>query len=124
MPNLGEVRVEGVTGQGDGLALTMQVAEVKKPLASVRKMCKAGNRVVFEDGDDDSYGGYVENKASGRRVPITKLDGTYQVHMWTRVAANNGESTGEDVAAFEGDEEEPVIEGANSAPSSGFTRHA
>ena len=46
IPNEGEVTVEGVTENGEELSMTMQVARVKKPLASVRKMCRAGNRVV------------------------------------------------------------------------------
>ena len=49
LPNLGEVRIDGMTGEGQELNLTMQLAGVKKPLASVRKMCKAGNRVVFDE---------------------------------------------------------------------------
>ena len=46
LPNLGEVTLSGKTADGLGLNMTMQVAGVKKTLASVRKMCEAGNRVV------------------------------------------------------------------------------
>ena len=60
IPNLGEVPVSGVTNENKSLSLTFQVAGVKKPLGSVRKMCAAGNRVVFED-ISETQGGYVEN---------------------------------------------------------------
>ena len=81
LPNLGEVRLEGRTGDGAPLDLTMQVAGVRKTLASVRKMCEAGNRVVFEDARDNQ-GGYVEHIESGVRIPILKDGGTYQVAFW------------------------------------------
>ena len=71
IPNLGQARVQGLTQDGSDMSLTMQVAGVKKPLASVRKMTKAGNRVVFEE-ISETCGGYVENKESGVKVPISK----------------------------------------------------
>ena len=80
LPNLGEVKVQGETNSGGNLELTMQVAGVKKPLASVRKMCQAGNRVVFDDAGD-----YVENKQTGIKIPITQEDGTYQVSLWVEL---------------------------------------
>jgi len=81
IPNLGEVRVAGITEEDTHLNLTFQVAGVKKPLGSVRKMCAAGNRVVFED-ISEVEGGYVENKATGARIPIKKEGGTYGVSIW------------------------------------------
>ena len=81
IPNLGEVRVEGVTHDNNHLNLTMQVAGVKKPLGSVHKMCAAGNRVVFEDLSE-VVGGYVENKSTGARIPIYKEGGTYGATVW------------------------------------------
>jgi len=83
LPNLGETEVTGVTENGRNMSLTMQVAGVKKPLASVRKMCSAGNRVVFEDEEDESIGGYVYNKSTGETIPIKKEGGTYEVKMWS-----------------------------------------
>ena len=70
--------MEGVTAGNDHLNMTFQVAPVKKALGSVRKMCEAGNRVVFEDFSD-WQGGYVENKRTGARIPISKEGGTYEV---------------------------------------------
>ena len=55
----------------------MQIAEVKKTLGSVRRICEAGNRVVF-----DEDGSYVENKSSGERTALTKEKGSYVLTLW------------------------------------------
>jgi hypothetical protein len=81
IPNLGEIPVSGFTDENKRLSLTFQVAGVKKPLGSVRKMCSAGNRVVFED-ISETQGGYVENRTTGDRIPINKEGGTYGVTIW------------------------------------------
>ena len=125
LPNLGEVKFEGVTDENSHLCLTMQVAGVKKPLGSVRKMCEAGNRVVFED-ISEVHGGYVENKNSGARIPIYKEGGTYGVSVW-RLRKNDESSvlaSNMFAALSDGEDEEvDVLPGANSSSSSGFHRH-
>ena len=129
IPNLGEVRVDGVTNGNEHLNLTFQVAGVKKPLGSVRKMCAAGNRVVFED-ISETHGGYVENRTTGARIPINKEGGTYGVAIWrlrkTDGATSNGVGKESYFAALSEDEEDedvPEAEyGANS--SSSFRRPA
>ena len=98
----------------------MQVAGVNKPLASVRKMCSAGNRVVFEDQGDTTVGGYVQNIASGTRVPITKEGGTYQVSLWTQSAKQAGNPSY--FAALSEEDSEPADSG--TASSSTFPRPA
>ena len=44
------------------LPMTFQVAKVRGPLGSVRRICEAGNRVVF---DDEGEGSYIESKKTG-----------------------------------------------------------
>jgi len=118
LPNEGEVNVSGRTREGHALGLTMQVAGVKKPLASVRKMCQAGNRVVFEEAGGE-VGGYVENKATGARIPINKSDGTYSVSVFRPVDRWGGSRP--DVAsagwfdAISDDEEDPQVPSTSSA---------
>ena len=122
LPNLGEVRMMGTTAEGQELNLTMQAAGIKKPLASVRKMCRAGNRVVFEELSE-SQGGYVENKQSGARIPIVKQDGTYRVSVWRLRKRDSGNM----FSALEGDLDDlsdEEVEGANSSSSTGFQGHA
>ena len=58
----------------------MQVAQVNKVLASVGKMCGAGNRVVF----DDEEGSYIEDKQSGEITPLHKRNGVYVMDMRIR----------------------------------------
>ena len=86
IPNEGEIDLEGYTEDGKPLGLTLQVAEVSKPLAAVRKMCAAGNRVTFDDDpNDELYGGYIENKQTGSRTQIHKRGGTYGLTLWVLV---------------------------------------
>jgi hypothetical protein len=81
LPNLGEIQVVGQTTDGQAMNMVMQVAGVKKPLASVRKICSAGCRVVFEETGED-VGGYVEHKVTGARANFNKEGGTYQMSVW------------------------------------------
>jgi len=118
---------EGITDENRHLNLTMQVAGVKKPLGSVRKMCEAGNRVVFED-ISELQGGYVENKLSGTRIPILKEGGTYGVSVW-RLRKDDVSSVLQNnmFAALSDDEEEndvPAEQQGASSSSSGFHRPA
>ena len=57
--------------------MDIQIADVKKALGSVRRMCEAGNKVVF---DDD--GSYIENKGTGERVALVKERGSYVLSLW------------------------------------------
>ena len=62
-----EENICGYTAEGTKLGIDVQIAEVKKTLGSVRRICEAGNRVVF-----DEDGSYVENKSSGEKTALTK----------------------------------------------------
>ena len=122
LPNKGEVDLEGFTTEGAVIDLTTQVADVTKPLASVRKMCNAGNRVVFEEnGDNDKCGGYVENIATGRRIPIAKNGGTYSVSLGRDTAKVNGQLCSVGALAAMGDEGEGPREGEGTSRSSTAT---
>eukprot|EP00969_Alexandrium_andersonii_P000119 5376-Alexandrium_andersonii.AAC.2 len=57
--------------------MEVQIADVKKPLASVRRICQAGNRVVF-----DEQGSYIEHKHTGMRTRIDQDDQGYAVALW------------------------------------------
>ena len=52
--NVGQKVIKGITDEGMPLGMTWQIAEVKKPLASIGRMCDAGNVAVFTKS-----GGYV-----------------------------------------------------------------
>ena len=72
IPNKGEKDVPMVTEEGDEASMTFQIADVHKALGSVRRICEAGNRVVF-----DEEGSYIENKATGKRTKMEKKGGVY-----------------------------------------------
>ena len=57
----------------------MVVVDVTKVLASVRRMCECGNKVVF-----DSEGSYVLNKQTGSKTPIELRRGAYVIDMWVK----------------------------------------
>ena len=56
IPNEGEKKLVGFNSTGIKTGMTMQVAKIKKVLASVSKITEAGNRVVFE-----GQGGHIEH---------------------------------------------------------------
>jgi hypothetical protein len=95
----------------------MQVAGVKKPLASVRKMCSAGNRVVFDDEGD-----YVQNKTTGTKIPITQEEGTYQVTMWVPVTEDQETTLQGNMFAALGEERELTFEGDTFEQDEGGAR--
>ena len=57
--------------------MTMQVADVNKVLASVKRICEAGNTVSF-----DSNGGVIWNRATGKTTRLEERGGTYSFNMW------------------------------------------
>ena len=73
----GKKNICGYTAEGTKIGMDVQIAEVKKTLGSVRRICEAGNRVVF-----DEDGSYVENKSSGERTALQKEKGSYVLTLW------------------------------------------
>ena len=69
------VTVDGQDSGGKGI--TAQVCRVHRPLMSVKKICRNGSRVVF-----DEEGSYVENKTTGERIRVSEEDGEYVLDVW------------------------------------------
>ena len=76
-PNLGEKKIEGINEEGQDVGMTIQVAKVNKVLASVGRMCEAGNKVVF----DDEEGSYIMNKKTGKVTKFEKRNGVYNFNL-------------------------------------------
>ena len=57
--------------------MTVQVAEVKRPLTSVGRICDRGNRVIFGRG-----GGVVQNLRTGNITKFRRDGGIYVLDMW------------------------------------------
>ena len=95
IPHLGETRLQGKTELGNTIGMTVQVAEITKPLGSVKKMVAAGNRVVF-----DSEGSYIEEKGTGLRTKIHERNGTYALDLWIK-SQESGEEQQQILAVVE-----------------------
>lgn len=76
MPNLGEKKVHFKTKDGMESNVVFQVTHARKPLASVSKIVKKGNRVVFEPGK-----AYIQNIPSGKRIELEEANGTYHMYV-------------------------------------------
>ena len=77
IPNEGEKKLRGYGEDYTGMGLNVQIADVTKPLLSVREMVQAGQRVVF-----DSTGSYAENKFTGKRQYFKDKQGSYVLELW------------------------------------------
>ena len=75
--NEGERSLRGYTKEANLVDMTAQVAEVTKPLGSVRAFVRAGNCVVFDAG-----GSYIQNKATGVKTVIEDRNGAYVFDLW------------------------------------------
>ena len=77
MKNFGKTRIE-FAESGKPRAMAFHVTEVTKPLAAVSKIVDKGNRVVFGPGIGGSY---IENVATGERMPMVRERGTYSIEV-------------------------------------------
>ena len=77
IPNLGEKTFTVHNEEGQVRNVTAQVCDVNRSLLSVRKVTKAGNRVVFEEGF-----GYIEDKTTGERMYMEEKEGLYVMKLW------------------------------------------
>ncbi len=68
----GEKKVVYWGVDGRARRMTFRVADVTKPLASVKRICDQGNRVVF-----DGPNSHIEHKTSGWRTPMREENGVY-----------------------------------------------
>ena len=59
--NLGQKEIKAMTESGAPIDITFQVADIQTPLGSVRRLCQAGHRVVFEGENDGSYIEHIES---------------------------------------------------------------
>lgn len=67
-----------VTGSGDRRTMKFRLANVNKALASVDRICDAGNEVVF----NHTGGSFIRNLATGEKTPIVRKRGVYVLDVW------------------------------------------
>ena len=81
--NLRENKFVGPSEEGTERNMTAQVCDVNKALLSVKRVVKAGNRVVF-----DEDGSYIEDKQTGEKMWMEENNGMYILKLW--VGAKSG----------------------------------
>ena len=62
--------------------MAFQCTGVHKPLAAASKIAQKGNRIVLE-----ADGGFILNKATGKKIPLTIENGVYMMEMCVKLAA-------------------------------------
>ena len=77
IPNLGKKKFQAVGQEGVTRSITALVCAVNKALMSVKKVMRAGNRVVF-----DEEGTLIEDKVTGEKIWATHDGGMFMVMMW------------------------------------------
>jgi hypothetical protein len=77
IPNLGEQKIPLYTAEGTLRSMRFQAAPVAKALGSVKRMCTAGHRVIF-----DEDGSYIENKVTGEINWLREENGNYVLDLW------------------------------------------
>ena len=85
IPNMGEKQIQWVDDRGMIGQMTMQVTDVTKVLASVSKVCDAGNTVTF-----GARGGEIRNEKTGKVTPLVRKGGVYVLDVWVK-AKNEGD---------------------------------
>ena len=112
-----EMRVEleprfigAVEKEAEVLGMTSQVAAVKKALAAVWRICRAGNVVQFGDEEEDCF---IKHKTTGKKVRLRKKGGSYvlRVELVRRKVLNGGEmweSLGREEVTIDSGAEESV----------------
>ena len=78
LENVGEKRPRFKIN-GIQTAMTFQATtHVKKPLAAASRITSKGNRIILDDADSLRY---IENKATGTRIPLKIENGIYVMEV-------------------------------------------
>ena len=89
IPNLGEVSAAFSTEEGHPCALKFQVAGVERPLISVAQLTRSGHKVEF-----GATTGQIVHMATGRRMRLHKVGGTYVLKMRIKEGTATGAAAG------------------------------
>ena len=84
IPNMGEKKFFGISGEGFHRQMKAQVCGINKGLLSVSKLVEKGNRVIF-----DSEGSYIEDRQTQERMYLKESRGLYMLNLWIKATGNN-----------------------------------
>ena len=87
--NLGEVFLPMMTKENTKRSMKMQVADLSRPLASVKRICEAGH-VLGEDGS------FIFNKMTGEINQLREESGNYMFDVWIPPKSTRQVFTGSD----------------------------
>ena len=79
-------KIEGMTDDWSPVVVKAEVADVRRCLGSVMRMCEAGNVVHFESGNN-----YIQNVKSGKKTYMRNNGKGYVVDMWVPVDGKRAE---------------------------------
>ena len=77
IPNLGDIKLPMVTLEGTSRGMLMKFAPVSKSLGFVKRICKVGHTVVFDD-----EGSFILNKRTGEDNWLREEEGNYMLDAW------------------------------------------
>ena len=86
--NVGQRNIKALTNEGEVVAMTWQVADIKRPLASIGRICDAGNTAIFT-----KLGGYIvpeetvrnlinQIEDNGMMLKMNRENGMYHFDLW------------------------------------------
>merc|ERR1711940_184406 len=96
--NIGQRNIKALTNEGETVAMTWQVADIKRPLASVGRICDAGNTAIFTrlggyivpEGTVQSLINQIEN--NGKMLKMHRENGMYHFDLWVNRARSRGDN--------------------------------
>ena len=77
IPVFGRKTIHGVTDTWSNLKIEADVADVRRALGSVKRLCEAGNTVVFSRGES-----YIMNDKTRNKTKIEHTGKGSVVHVW------------------------------------------
>ena len=89
LENVGEKRPRFKINGVPTMMRFQATTHVKKPLAAASRITQKGNRIILDDADSLSY---IENKATGTRIPLQIENGIYVMEVAidsTKVESND-----------------------------------
>ena len=93
IPNLGETNAAFTTEEGRPCTLKFQIAGVERPLISAAQLTRTGHKVEF-----GAAAGQIVHAATGRRMKLHRVGGTYVLRMKVKGGNVTGAAAG--VAGF------------------------
>ena len=106
-----ETFVGAVTKDSQLMTMTFQVAGVKKALAAVSRICRAGNLVQFGEESSECF---IMNKKTKKKVMMKRIRGSYAINVEfvRRIPGSGGDSKleviGKEVITVDSGAEESV----------------